>query len=289
VKLILSRKGFDSSSGGGPSPILPDGRMVSLPIPDDRSGIRYGDIERDGVNIGKLASDLTLGGTASTDRAHLDPDLHPGSLSRSVGWRPVFGQTGAAQGHLDRNGVQEGDVFLFYGLFRRVCRVDGVLKWAKRARKAHVIWGWLQVDRMVRVDACGTTELRWGRYHPHFHREPDSRNTLYVSGRNLSLGGPGVSRIRGAGLFERFDQALQLTAVSGRLTCDWALPEWFYPARGRAPLTYHGDLDRWERSCGEARLRAVSRGQEFVLDCEKYPEAIGWVTELMMVGRGTRS
>ncbi len=34
VKLILSRKGFDSSSGGVPSPIFSDGRMLSLPIPE---------------------------------------------------------------------------------------------------------------------------------------------------------------------------------------------------------------------------------------------------------------
>jgi hypothetical protein len=33
AKVILSRKGFDSSCGGYPSPILPDGTMISLPIP----------------------------------------------------------------------------------------------------------------------------------------------------------------------------------------------------------------------------------------------------------------
>jgi len=33
MKIILSRKGFDSEAGGYPSPILPDGTMLSLPIP----------------------------------------------------------------------------------------------------------------------------------------------------------------------------------------------------------------------------------------------------------------
>lgn len=37
MKLILSRKGFDTHNGGGPSPILPDGRMLSLPIPERRT------------------------------------------------------------------------------------------------------------------------------------------------------------------------------------------------------------------------------------------------------------
>jgi len=33
MKVILSRKGFDSQYGGMPSPILPDGTLLSLPIP----------------------------------------------------------------------------------------------------------------------------------------------------------------------------------------------------------------------------------------------------------------
>lgn len=37
VKFILSRKGFDSGSGGRPSPILPDGTMLSRPIPEQDS------------------------------------------------------------------------------------------------------------------------------------------------------------------------------------------------------------------------------------------------------------
>src|ERR1035441_4619606 len=36
MKLILSRKGFDSSAGGKPSPIFPDGTMISLPRSEER-------------------------------------------------------------------------------------------------------------------------------------------------------------------------------------------------------------------------------------------------------------
>ena len=35
MKVILSRKGFDSSNGGIVSPIFEDGTMVSFPIPSD--------------------------------------------------------------------------------------------------------------------------------------------------------------------------------------------------------------------------------------------------------------
>lgn len=38
MKVVLSRKGFDSSNGGIVSPIFEDGTMISFPIPsDDRS------------------------------------------------------------------------------------------------------------------------------------------------------------------------------------------------------------------------------------------------------------
>jgi len=36
MKIVLSRKGFDSSYGGCPSPILPDESLLSLPIPEMR-------------------------------------------------------------------------------------------------------------------------------------------------------------------------------------------------------------------------------------------------------------
>ena len=40
MKLILSRKGFDSGAGGCASAITPDGTLLSLPIPDKLSPIR---------------------------------------------------------------------------------------------------------------------------------------------------------------------------------------------------------------------------------------------------------
>ena len=47
--MIFSRKGFDSSYGGAVSPILPDGTMVTIPIPErgpDRAFLRRMDTDR---------------------------------------------------------------------------------------------------------------------------------------------------------------------------------------------------------------------------------------------------
>lgn len=43
MKVILSRKGFDSSAGCIASPILPDGTLLSLPIPGE-SNTKYSEI-----------------------------------------------------------------------------------------------------------------------------------------------------------------------------------------------------------------------------------------------------
>ncbi len=56
-RLILSHKGFDSRSGGCPSPIFPDGTMFSLPIPS-------GDHEQFALHSGPVKSFPNCSGEA---------------------------------------------------------------------------------------------------------------------------------------------------------------------------------------------------------------------------------
>jgi hypothetical protein len=58
------------------------------------------------------------------------------------------------------------------------------------------------------------------------------------------------------------------------------LPEWFQPKQRGSVLTYHGDPSRWRRLKEGVMLNAASRGQEFVLNCDDYPEAVNWLAEL---------
>ena len=81
MKLILSRKGFDSSYGGCASPIFPDSALYSLPIPDCYSNITYGDIRHGDTNIGEMVEDLTDKDVKRDHYAHLDPDINLRSLS----------------------------------------------------------------------------------------------------------------------------------------------------------------------------------------------------------------
>src|SRR3954463_16825266 len=97
MKLILSRKGFDSTPAYGAcaSPILPDGRMVSLPIPHESGTLTFGALRHQGLDVGQIVSDLTGTRVNRTEPAHLDPDLDHTARDRRRGWRAAFGQDGA--------------------------------------------------------------------------------------------------------------------------------------------------------------------------------------------------
>lgn len=264
-----------------PSPILPDGRMVPLPIPDKKSPIRYADIEINGENIAPLVSRLTRGRIKPHYRAHLDPDLSQRSYPRLVGWKPLFGQTGAAQGHLRRNGIQVGDIFLFFGLFRQTTYASGSYDWQRNSLSIHVLWGWLQVGQVIPLPLGTETLPGWAAYHPHCHRGPERNNAIYVSAPHMTLSAAHPEGSCGAGLFPYFSVTHQLTAPSARNPSLWELPGWLYPREGRSPLTYHGDLRRWKETNARCELRTAGRGQEFILDTDDYPEALGWLASLL--------
>ncbi len=278
MRLILSRKGFDSSSGGCPSPIFSDGSMIALPIPDKRSPIRYGDLVWRGRNLGDIVSTLTRGKQRADYRAHLDPDLRRDLLPRHAGWRAALGQHAAAQGHLRNQGVGVGDLFLFWGLFQAV---DADLRWV--GWPEHHIWGWLQVGAVVKVDAdvrTGGLQWEWAHAHPHYWFPPHESNTLYVAADRLSLPHSSGGMAAGFGTFEVVSPDRRLTAVGATSPLDWALPGGFLP-QGRTALSHHDDDARWALVGTHAHLRAVSRGQEFVLDLDEYPELSTWLNRLI--------
>jgi hypothetical protein len=281
--VIFSRKGFDSASGGCPSPVFSDQTMLALPIPDARSPVRFQELEWRGRNLGDLVERLTKNKVVRGHGAHLDPDLLPSFRTRPASWRPLFGQCGAAQGHLRNQGVAAGDLFLFWGLFRRL---DQNLEWV--GRPFHAIWGWMQVGDVVAVDLAARADPRWAwtSGHPHLAFAPDRTNTLYAAAGTLSVEGSRCP-LPGAGVFETLGSPLVLTAPAAERPTQWSLPTWFLPG-GRRALTYHSSSARWTKVGGRVLLQAASRGQEFVLDADEYPEVMDWVFNLIDQQRPVR-
>jgi len=275
MKIVLSRKGFDSAAGGCPSPIFADDSLYSLPIPDPRSPYTYQQIKHANLNVADLVEQLTKGRITRNHGVHLDPDLDSLNLPRQVGWRPLFGQANSAQAHLTNQGLSVGDVFLFFGLFRRTTATNGLHSWGRQSTPQHLIWGWLQVAAVIDLNEKNALSTTWWHYHPHCHINA-KENVLYVGAKFLKIDDLDTGLL-GSGLCSRYHKARVLTAPSATSVSQWRLPAWFYPGETKPALTYHKDLSRWRRGGKYCYLSAACRGQEFVLDTDQYPQAKSWL------------
>ena len=109
----------------------------------------------------------------------MDPDLDAGAYPREPGWRGMLGQADLAQRHLEKEGVAAGDLFLFFGLYRLVETSRAGWRFVKGSRRLHLLWGWLQIGEVRKVDRIEDDErFRWARYHDHFLGGYDGKNTV---------------------------------------------------------------------------------------------------------------
>ena len=283
MKIVLSRKGFDSTKryGAKPSPIFNGTRLLSLPIPEDKKKtICYSDVQDPSAqfqNLGVVGDQLTNGKIKGNCFAHLDPDLRANSLDvRLPGWQPIFGQVDQSQTHLSNQGVGNGDLFLFYGLYRDV-RIRGTnIEYVPGKPRKHVIWGWMFIGDVQRVNS-ESCDPKWARYHPHFSNKRSANNTVYIAAKEAFGIRPG------AGVFEEYQDELCLTDMKQEkvLPSLWRLPTWCKPQDDRYPLTYHQKMNRWKVSDDCVLLQTKSPGQEFVLNTEFYPKAEKWAESLI--------
>ena len=207
MKVIFSRKGFDSAAGGGPSPIV-GGKPVSLPIPSGGfSATTYGDL-----GLGELARTASRGALGPDDFCHYDPMFRANGTC-------LFGQCSAAQTHLANQGVKPGDVFLFFGLFREEASGE----------PHHRIFGYQRIERIVDLANCGEDQRAAFAQigHPHALGMHARNDVIYC--------GEGVTAVSD-------DPYLRLTVPGGPPSL-WERPDWLR----KGGLSYHDRADRWLR------------------------------------------
>lgn len=231
MRIIFSRKGFDSSAGGGPSPIV-GGAPVTLPIPAGvASKTTYGNL-----GLAEHAAKASRGKLGADDLCHHDPMFLPNGTC-------AFGQCGAAQTHLERQGVRLGDVFLFFGLFAD----------EQTGEPHHRIFAYLRVEEIVPLIG-GVSEELVALHHPHALAMHHSNDVIW----------------RGEGrVARRASEALRLTVPEGPPSL-WERPDWLK----RGGLSYHDKPERWLRG---GRLKSVARGQEFVADIGRRKAPMEWL------------
>lgn len=270
MKIILSRKGFDSANGGCASPILPDGRtMLSMPIPQkDQEDKLMSNVTFGALNYSDIWDSLDyrhIISHAEKMYCHLDPDIRKEVYRRNNDWKACFGQASAAQTHLAGQHVSVGDIFLFFGWFRAtIYDTNGKLKYKKKTPNLHVMYGYLQIG-----DILSGENARQCKWHPHGQDSYiKGNNAIYVAAERLLN-----TELPGYGVFD-FDKKYVLTAFdekTGRYLSrsKWDLPEWCK----QIDITYHT-----KESFHEEYFQSAYIGQEFVI--ENNPNNEKWIRYL---------
>ncbi len=293
-KIIFSRKGFDSEAGGYASPILLDGQLLSLPIPEARQDSKcknyYNKIYVDKKQKQTYYDVMKLLNPTITRKkeiipltkntcCHLDPHLHYNLEGKNPsGWRGLYGTT-TSFSHLINQGVKEGDIILFFGWFRQTSGdlKNGNLSFVKgEYEDKHVIFGYLEIDKIIN-NPSPKDEKNWMQYHPHMNypRVGDEKNMLIVAKDKLSVNPKGLP---GYGIFKKCDESLILTK-KGMSRTKWDLPPCFKGVK----ISYHYDPANrkqykhkaWERN----HFTCVSRGQDFVVHAND--AVIKWTLKLI--------
>lgn len=285
--VVLSRKSFDSASGYGYSPFDPTtGKYITIPIPIGKSEqqiankTRYEEIfirpnYLPGINTSNLRG-LIFHDSVWLSRksrqevlnnfAHVDPWLGPCPwlTEKSDHHLGALGQVNAAQGHLAKNDVGIGSLFLFFSRFIPIKDRKNNIGIALNPKKgAYFLYGWLKVGRVVKKFAeVQDPELE--TRHPHANESyfyTRKNNTIYISDKFLDE----ESRIPGCGYFPRLSKTLLLTSKDHFETPTvWELPRFFYDL-GHRP-TYLKKESRWHlnRNTTTCLVAIPARGQEFV-------------------------
>ncbi len=192
MKIILSRKGFDSANGGIASPIMEDGTLISFPIPSDDKD-SFEDLIYWGQSYAKILQDLNYKENSQYFNCHVDPDLTIDRRKSEIdNWQPIFGQIGSSAIYLmETVKVEEDDLFLFFGNFHKVECVDDKYQYIKKIgdfyydNDLQVIWGYLQIGKIIK----DPEEQRKYSWHPHSieNRVKEKSNVMFVARDKLSF------------------------------------------------------------------------------------------------------
>lgn len=120
MKIIFSRKGFDSVAGGFASPIFSDGTLFPIPIPGksdkfkyNNLNFRYNNESISSILNGLTAQKINSGKNVKCDYVNGKFHCHYGPMSfESEDFAGIaFGQYGKTESHLRKQGIEEGGYF----------------------------------------------------------------------------------------------------------------------------------------------------------------------------------
>ncbi|MCP3673515.1 MAG: hypothetical protein GY829_03455 [Gammaproteobacteria bacterium] len=262
MKIVFSRKGFDSTAGGYPSLIFPDGTLFSIPIPSTNDKYRYSDLDvhYEGDSIQTILNDLSgnhircnkwmpCNYVSNEQFCHYDP--LPFSKPEFTGI--ALGQADSAEGHLRNQGIGKGDIFLFYGWFRKIGKRNGSWCYIENEPDVHLIWSYMDVGDVISLDSNEQQKLALLKYpflsdHPHVGDQGHKKNGIYISDEYQYFP------------YHRKRCLTDMKSYKGRAT--WRLPQFF-----DQPESF-SFLNNFKKEKDDVVISYRGYGQEFVLNLD---------------------
>lgn len=277
MKVILSRKGLDSTYCDIANLCINNTELVMLPIMSKNNTATYKDLSlcENPTTSNVVEQIFNHSKTINTDtHCHVDPNLI--NFYKVDSFLGSLGQVNSSQAHLLNQGVSVGDIFIFFGLFNDCNTSQSEVKVFKSKSK-HIIFGYLQIGEIVYPNSLSNKERHdyeskysWLKLHPHWNKEiedfsNDKNNCIYIARETCTFD----NSIKGYGTFN-FDKDLVLTKSSESTPTHWELSKELQGLK----ISYHND-----NSQKKDYFQSALRGQEFVI--EECPQAEQWAINLI--------
>lgn len=312
MKVILSRKGFDSSYGGFPSIILPKemgSKMISFPIPDRKK--KKNDVEQiinycfDKTEIAKEKK-ISLINLLSKIKGkkkikmpkekeadpsefifHVDPEIQNMEVkdenangemisfyNRKLG---SLGQSSAAAGHLlnndiDKISANDPTIFLFFGWFNNTEWKNKQL--IPKEKSFHAIWGYLIVDATINISSDPKIKIPEKlKNHPHIINKD-----TYGKKTNIIFYGEHYGTLP-------FNEKLRLTKKDSDNRSNWEIHNLWKGMnlkKDEITMTYNSNKikSKLVSNSDKIEFTAASIGQEFIIKNANPKELEKWLIGL---------
>lgn len=258
MRVILSRKGFESTHEGIPSPILPDGTLLLLPKPDNDGYVSYKEFYCEGTSYYDIAVSLdskmqdVLKDARCNSSCYIAKSDHRPPLK----WFPAYLRTGPLESHLNRQRVSVGDLFLFYGCFRQTeYDANHHLRFVPNAPEQNIIFSYFQIGAIIKNLSFISSHFQWP-LHTLIDKDTSIQHTIYLPTKKLSYNNqqPGFDILS-------YSQKLVLTKP-GLHYYQWQLPDFL--CAPDVKISYHNNRNNGFLS-GKDYFKSSSIGEEFVI------------------------
>lgn len=266
MKIILSRKGLDSEVCDINNLLLTDKEnkknLIMLPIPENDSKHIYRNLKfSDNKEVFNIVKEyLNKSKKINIEsKCHADPNL--------INYfnDPIFlgsiGQVDQAQGYLQNQKVNIGDLFVFFGAFSDVSIDEKNELHVNKNNARHIMFGYLQIGDIIHTYNLTKQERKnyeskypWLANQPHWTENfylDNKTNCIYVASEKFK-----DTDLVGFGTFE-FNNELVLTKENQNCLTHWNLPK----ELKNLNISYHT-----QNSYKDDYFQSACRGQEFVIE-----------------------